>query len=259
MFNCLLLTLATLTTTSGTGDAWCFLQKRPRPALVPSRVPDLWSTPGVGFRECPKATVLVETELHLESRLSNGSKTLPNKLQCPPGQVLIGDFTENAYDFSCCEGECGGCRSSKNGTCQKCAAGFVMQQIPVLEKSKCFICDDVPGFQDAHGRSCSDLKRQGLCSGSWPKAEDDLAFQGIRPSEACCECGGGSVYPTPVYMAFAEDALYFGQTVDETPQPTTPLRFWMFRSKEVLDGFYMFLSFSETLMVSTTKCFQHCT
>eukprot|EP00913_Durusdinium_trenchii_P022279 g20932.t1 len=63
------------------------------------------------------------------------------------------------------------------------------------------------------GRSCSDLQKQGICSGGWPSKSQDVAFQGVRPSEVCCACGGGSVHPTPVQMplqskAFAPQCLY---------------------------------------------------
>ena len=57
--------------------------------------------------------------------------------------------------------------------------------------------------------------------GHGPKTADDVQFQGLRPSEACCACGGGSVYPTPVYMPLQSKSLYAGQYVDATPEPIT--------------------------------------
>ena len=35
------------------------------------------------------------------------------------------------------------------------------QKIPILNKSKCFICDDVPGWTDMYGRTCEELSVSG--------------------------------------------------------------------------------------------------
>ena len=207
-----------------TGDAACSLQKRASTLPLQrdsdvrrASMHDLWSTPGLGFRQCPKQPQ-VEVEALQIASVASELMNLTEKPQCPPGEVLIGNFQQDSYEFSCCSGpQCQGCRSVDDGVCQECAAGYVMQTIPVLNQSKCFICDDVPGWHDMKGRSCTDLEKQGICNGAWPK--EDLAYQGVKPSEACCACGGGSVYPTPVVMDFADKALYFGQEVDDTPQP----------------------------------------
>lgn len=220
----LVLWLAGLVVATATGDAACSLQKRASTLPLQrdsdvrrASMHDLWSTPGLGFRQCPKQPQ-VEVEALQMASVASELMNLTEKPQCPPGEVLIGNFQQDSYEFSCCSGpQCQGCRSVDDGVCQECAAGYVLQTIPVLNQSKCFICDDVPGWHDMKGRSCTDLEKQGICNGAWP--EKDLAYQGVKPSEACCACGGGSVYPTPVVMDFADKALYFGQEVDDTPQP----------------------------------------
>lgn len=191
----------------------------------------LWSTPGLTFQHC-KAQLLQQpskpsNELHGQPHALHQWKTLQPKPKCAGKQVPIGNFVHTGhsanYVFSCCsDGEqCAGCRMVKGGSCQQCAAGYVMQTIPVLKTSRCFICDDVPNWKDMYGRTCSDLQRLGICSGTWPQKEQDEAFHGLRPSEACCACGGGSIYPTPVQMPLQSKALYFGEYVEDTPQPIT--------------------------------------
>ncbi|CAK9081369.1 Uncharacterized protein SCF082_LOCUS38735 [Durusdinium trenchii] len=183
---------------------------------------DLWSSPGLGFRQCPTKSSVRTVQLLVRPHSKHSPEAQP-KPKCLPKEVLIGDFVGDAYEFSCCDAgeQCGGCRAVKDGACQKCAAGYVMQTIPVLGTSKCFVCDDVPNWHDMHGRSCADLQKLGICSGAWPKEDQDVAFQGVRPSEACCACGGGSIYPTPVYMPLQSKSLHFGQSIDETPSPIT--------------------------------------
>ena len=66
-------------------------------------------------------------------------------------------------------------------------------------------------------RTCSDYASLGLCNGSWPSL--DVAYHGLRPSEACCVCGGGSVQPSPTQMALASQSLYVGQSILAFPAP----------------------------------------
>ena len=89
-----------------------------------------------------------------------------------------------------------GCRKVLNGICQECAAGYVHQQIPPLNIAKCFWCDDMPGWQDSSGLGCRDYESKGFCHG-FVKAGYDEPLQGVRPSEACCACGGASVQHPP--------------------------------------------------------------
>ena len=212
-------------------DAVCSLQKASRGPIGFDREvrnleredvqpKDLWSKPGFEFRQCPKLTT-VSKNLQLQVRHQlNG---LTKKPTCSGGQVLIGDFVNGSYKYTCCNAgeQCGGCRVVRDGACRQCAAGYVLQTVPVVNISKCFMCDDVPNWHDMQGRTCADLQQDGICSGAWPKTADDVQFQGLRPSEACCACGGGSVYPTPVYMPLQSKSLYAGQYVDATPEPIT--------------------------------------
>ncbi|CAK9001676.1 unnamed protein product [Durusdinium trenchii] len=208
-------------------DASCSLQKphvRSASLSLTSRAstatPDLWSTPS-GFRQCPPVSAI-----QAGSPLpSVPASILPQKIQCSPGCTVIGNFVDDLYEFSCCcSGQlCQGCRRFSEGVCQECAAGYVMQKIPIMNISKCFICDDVPNWHDMHGRSCADLKHLHICSGSWPPQDQDLAYHGVRPSEACCACGGGNVYPTPSFMKLTVEALHFGQQIHSTPEPITSI------------------------------------
>lgn len=85
--------------------------------------------------------------------------------------------------------------------------------------SKCFICDDIPNWEDSMSLTCSDYALRGLCTGSWPNGSLDMPYHGLRPSEACCACGGGSVQPTPAQMPFAGQSVYVGQKVEAFPDP----------------------------------------
>ncbi|CAK9023227.1 Uncharacterized protein SCF082_LOCUS16131 [Durusdinium trenchii] len=144
-----------------------------------------------------------------------------DKITCQPGEVPIGDFQEGKYTFSCCAAgsQCGGCRSSKNGVCLECAAGYVYQAIPVMGISKCFMCDDIPNWHDSMSRTCTDYAVQGLCNGSWPNASLDLPYHGLKPSEACCICGGGNAQAVPTQMPLADESLYVGQRIEAFPEP----------------------------------------
>ena len=226
----LLLVLTTLGSAFA-DDAYCSLQKVSRGPIGFDREvrhleredvqpKDLWTRPGLEFRQCPKLPVLSKNiQLQVRHQLNN----LMKKPTCSGGQVLIGDFMNGSYKYTCCNAgeQCGGCRVVRDGACRQCAAGYVMQTVPVVNISKCFMCDDVPNWHDMQGRTCADLQQDGICSGAWPKTADDVQFQGLRPSEACCACGGGSVYPTPVYMPLQSKSLYAGQYVDATPEPIT--------------------------------------
>ncbi|CAE6919223.1 unnamed protein product [Symbiodinium sp. CCMP2456] len=181
-----------------------------------------WSTPGVHFRQCekPRARLLQGKRADL-TNIVNGWAILPEKVQCPPSEMPIGDFVDQGlgYQFSCCKAgdQCSGCRKIENGSCVGCAAGYVKQLIPVLNVSMCFQCDNIP-WHDASGLTCQDYQDRGFCPG-FTKAGFDQPFQGLSPSEACCACGGGSVRSTPSLMPLAEEALYEGQSIESFPQP----------------------------------------
>ncbi|CAJ1350181.1 unnamed protein product [Effrenium voratum] len=193
----------------------CNLQVRHQEALLTDSNAKLWSIPRQRFHECPKKPRRSVQNLQMEA----SSAIL--KPQCHPGETLIGRFIGDAYKFSCCSAgeQCAGCTEIQDGVCRQCSSGYVKQSIPILNKSKCFICDDLPRWTDAQGRTCDDYAS--LCNGSWPSPEVDQAFQGVRPSDACCACGGGNVFPTPVYMPLAGSVLHHSQVVNETPVPLT--------------------------------------
>ncbi|CAK9105872.1 unnamed protein product [Durusdinium trenchii] len=177
----------------------------------------MWKMPGHRFNQCPSGR-----GPPLKLMQGNVLSVLPDKKTCGRGEVPIGQFNGDAYNFTCCSGaQCGGCREVKDGVCQECAAGYVKQVMPVTGESmpRCFICDDVPKWTDSLGRSCSDYEKQGLCSGEWPKKTLDVAFHGLRPSDACCVCGGGSVEASPSKMPLSGKALFLGQHIYSEPFP----------------------------------------
>lgn len=88
-----------------------------------------------------------------------------------------------------------------------------------MDISRCFVCDDVPNWKDSMSRTCSDYASKGLCTGSWPDSKIDLPYHGLRPSEACCVCGGGSIQPTQAQMPFAAWSVYVGQAILAFPEP----------------------------------------
>ena len=177
-----------------------------------------WSTPGVRFRgRCLRARPSwAQTHATRLVDAQHRARILPEKVTCPPGQMVIGDFSDTSYSFSCCDAgiHCGGCRKVAKGRCTECAAGYVHQKIPILNVSLCFLCDDVPGWQDAQGLSCRDYESLGYCS-----SHDDEPFRGLSASEACCACGGGSVHATPTRVPFMGKSLYYGQSIDAFPEP----------------------------------------
>ena len=130
----------------------------------------LWSTPGRHFQQCPSAR---QTEFLQVDTLA----PLPDKVQCREG-VPIGNFNGDEYHFSCCSGgDCGGCRLvNGNNQCQQCAAGYVRQVVPVINKTRCFMCDDIPEWHDMHGRSCSDYAKLHLCKGPLTNISASLAL-----------------------------------------------------------------------------------
>ena len=194
-----------------------------RPALLAEGPSSPWLMPGVHFQQCSRPKAKRPTRSLLQTRGQSTEEPLPNRVICPPGQMAIGNFVGDAYQayhFTCCDAgqQCGGCRKVVNGTCQECAAGYIHQQIPILNITKCFMCDDVPGWQDANGLSCRDYETKGYCPG-YVKSGHDEPFHGVRPSEACCACGGGDVLATPTVMRFGYMAVASGDTIDEFPEP----------------------------------------
>lgn len=208
-------------------DLSCHLQKGPVGALMPEVSPEVplpspwslsspWSQPGLHFEHCPVAKKASRSQLMQMSE--HEPAPLPNKTSCPFGSMPIGQLHHGIYNFSCCYAgaQCGGCRQIVGNTCIECAAGYTRQEIPVLNTSLCFLCDDLPNWQDALSRTCYDYSALGLCrDGKVKNSTLDVAFRGVSPSEACCACGGGSVYPTPTRM----NVVYDGQVVHAQPQP----------------------------------------
>ena len=211
-------------------DLSCHLQRKPADgALVGDTVDELaesdasppnpWFHPGLHFEHCSVGSVKTK-RIHSELvQVLKPHQLLP-KVSCPFGSMPIGDFHNGIYNFSCCTSgpQCGGCRKISHGSCIECAAGYTRQEIPVLNTSQCFLCDDLPKWEDALGRSCYDYSQK-VCQDGKVNKTLDLPFEGVRPSQACCACGGGSVYSTPIFMPLASASLHNGQVVQSQPQP----------------------------------------
>ena len=177
---------------------------------------------GVGFPA--KARTRAESRLVALAAAHNASTT--NDLDgdaCNNG-TLIGDWsTSNQYQRSCCRlhGFCGGCAQVSKGKCVKCAAGYKHQGD--VSTGKCFACDDVLNWKDATGKTCKDFEANATCSNGQPPATDH-SFKGLRPSDACCVCGGGQVAATPWKYKVSDKVLVYGQHVSEVPSPETAQR-----------------------------------
>ena len=197
-----------------TADYTCHVQKKAVPKMSSA-----WSQPGIFSSQCssPKRV----------SPSSRVSLTAVPKLVPKPlcvgavGFMLMGDWNQNGgYSFECLYGldAHGGCRrmNPSLGTCEECAAGFVKQRMPVLNKTHCFLCDNLQ-WHDDEGRTCYDYA-QSFCHG-WIDKEYDVPFNGLKPSQACCACGGGSVYTTPTSMPLSERSLYSGEVISDFPRP----------------------------------------
>jgi len=146
------------------------------------------------------------------------------RVSCDEGTV-IGTFSaDHEYEESCCtlQGYCGGCAVVEEGKCTECAAGYTFDGSE-LER-KCVACDDVPDWLDATEKTCIDYEIEGRCSNGQPPIENE-PFEGLRPSDACCACGGGQLAPTPWSYKLSEQVLVFGSQVSARPSPETAPRY----------------------------------
>merc|ERR1711869_35050 len=106
----------------------------------------------------------------------------------------------------------------------ECAVGYVLRE-SAEKKLGCIQCDDML-WEDESGRSCSDYVKQGLCGpGKALSALIDRPYQGLKPSDACCSCGGGDITATPFGYPANLEGMVIGQNISVSPVPLTANRY----------------------------------
>ena len=173
-----------------------------------------WKDRGV-FGRCPKKIVqtkhtpaqAVLTESRRQGKAEEGCS------EDEEGVTIFG-WVESEYKASCCQlsgAQCSGCAVAGADSCTSCASGYIFRS------STCIPCDDLL-WEDAEGRNCAAYVEEGLCDAGRPP-EKNPAHEGLRPSDACCACGGGQIGKTPwAYPAGAHVHL-FGQAIELRPDP----------------------------------------
>eukprot|EP00435_Cladocopium_sp_Y103_P059835 s1089_g21.t1 len=130
---------------------------------------------------------------------------------CPTGQYKVMDFGSSGVTTTCCPASsrsCAGCASFSGTSCQKCQDGFVTRD------GACMACTSSSGWLSLTGKSCFQLA-QSECN--------DEKVRGQSSNEACCECGGGAVTPTPFSYPNVRWAL--DSDISILPEPRTADRY----------------------------------
>ena len=129
---------------------------------------------------------------------------------CPSGHYKLMNFVASGVTTSCCpaaSSSCAGC-ASFSGTCQQCLDGFVTRD------GACMACTSSSGWLSVAGKSCFQLSSNEC---------NDEKVRGQSSNEACCECGGGVVTPTPFSYPNARWAL--DSDLSLLPEPRTASRY----------------------------------
>ncbi|CAE7233164.1 unnamed protein product [Symbiodinium natans] len=103
---------------------------------------------------------------------------------------------------------CAGCAFSSGNSCQRCAGGFIWRD------GQCTACTSSGGWLSVDGRSCMQLAASD-CS--------DEKVRGQSSNEACCQCGGGVVTPTP--FSYPNSRWSLDSNIVMKPEPRTALRY----------------------------------
>ncbi|CAE7856829.1 unnamed protein product, partial [Symbiodinium microadriaticum] len=103
---------------------------------------------------------------------------------------------------------CAGCAYFSGNACQRCAGGFI------LREGQCTACTSSGGWLSVDGKSCMQLAA-GDCS--------DEKVRGQSSNEACCQCGGGVVTPTP--FSYPNSRWSLDSNIVLKPEPRTALRY----------------------------------
>eukprot|EP00439_Symbiodinium_sp_Y106_P004984 s5302_g1.t1 len=145
-----------------------------------------------------------------ESQLvdSSAATAIIPKAGCPRGEVKLFDFQPAGATQSCCREACAGCAYFSGNSCQRCAGGFIERE------GQCTACTSSGGWLSVDGKSCMQLAAS-ECS--------DEKVRGQSSNEACCQCGGGVVTPTP--FSYPNRRWSLDSDIVMKPEPRTALRY----------------------------------
>ncbi|CAK8997764.1 unnamed protein product [Durusdinium trenchii] len=143
------------------------------------------------------------------ARLAQSNATMLSA--CAADHISLMEITPTGTSISCCPTSsvaCAGCAAFSGGHCQKCEGGFVWRQ------SVCVACSSASEWASESGKACSQLSAN-ECS--------DVPVKGQSSNQACCECGGGHVTPTPFEYPTARWSL--SSELLLKPEPRTATRY----------------------------------
>jgi len=129
---------------------------------------------------------------------------------CPGGQYQLMNFGPSGATKTCCPASslaCAGCASMSGSSCQQCQDGFVSRN------GACIACSSGAWFND-QGKSCFHLV---------PSECNDVKVKGQSSNQACCQCGGGVLTPTPFSYPNVRWAL--DSEISILPEPRTAQRY----------------------------------
>ncbi|CAE7256134.1 unnamed protein product [Symbiodinium sp. CCMP2592] len=142
------------------------------------------------------------------------------KAGCPRGEVKLFDFQPGGATQSCCKQAspgssdqrvaeaCAGCAYFSGNSCQRCAGGFIERE------GQCTACTSSGGWLSLDGKSCMQLASSEC---------NDEKVRGQSSNEACCQCGGGVVTPTP--FSYPNRRWSLDSDIVMKPEPRTALRY----------------------------------
>eukprot|EP00439_Symbiodinium_sp_Y106_P003260 s7806_g1.t1 len=176
---------------------------------------------------CKKAAGLPLTSL-VGGNSSDASKLKTKKVEvhrsnagCPSGEVKLFDFQPTGATQSCCKEEaCAGCAFFSGSSCQRCAGGFIERE------GQCTACTSSGGWLSVDGKSCMQLAASD-CS--------DEEVRGQSSNEACCQCGGGVVTPTP--FSYPNSRWSQDSNIVMKPEPRTARRYTVDSKTKPVEAF----------------------
>ena len=121
----------------------------------------------------------VASVLHMQTEKAESS------LRACPGELKLMEFGSTGVTETCCpitSKACTGCASFGSGTCQRCSEGFLFRD------GMCVACASSAGWLSQDGKACPQLAHTDC---------NDVKVRGQSSNEACCQCGGGVLTPSP--------------------------------------------------------------
>ncbi|CAE7433130.1 unnamed protein product, partial [Symbiodinium necroappetens] len=159
----------------------------------------------------PPATALKANDSEIPN-LQQRKSEQATEATCASGEVTLRDFQPAGVAETCCPRSkvaCAGCASFTGGSsCQRCAEGFIERE------GKCTACTNSGGWLSVDGKSCMQLAASD-CS--------DEKVRGQSSNEACCQCGGGIVTPTP--FSYSNSRWSLDSNIVMMPEPRTAERY----------------------------------